>query len=110
MGRHKTIKDSDIRELHGEGLTNIVIAEILGIAPATVSKRMDAMGLERNPTIRRDSKRYAVYDSKTSEFVMEGTLRELAEMSGIKTVTAHSHLRHYHQGKKCRWEFQEVDA
>lgn len=110
MGRHKTIKESDIRELHGEGLTNIVIAEILGIAPATVSKRMREMGLERNPTIRRDSKRYAVYDSKTSEFVMEGTLRELAEMFGIKTVTAHSHLRYYRMGKKCRWEFQEVDA
>lgn len=110
MGRHKTIKESDIRELHGEGLTNIVIGEILGVAPQTITKHLEKMGLERNKTVRRDAKVYSIYDHKTSQFVMEGTLREFAERRGIAVNTAHCHLRNFRMGKRCRWEFHEVEA
>ena len=109
MGRHKKLKDSDILELHGEGLMNIEIAEILGVTPSAISNRMKDMGLEHNETRRRGAKRYQVYDSKTSQFVMEGTLRELAEMFGINRVTAHTHLHNYRVGRGCRWEFHEVE-
>lgn len=108
MGRRKVLKDSDILELHAEGLTNVVIAEILGVAPSTISKQMREMGLERNQTLRRDAKTYSVYDQYSSQLLMEGTLRQFAEQQGIALSTAHSHLRNFRTGKKCRWKFCEV--
>lgn len=108
MGRRKVLKDSDILELHSEGCMNIEIAEIMGVNHSAVTRRMKRLGLERNPTFQRTSKRYTVFDRKTDTYVAEGTVKEIAKMMNLSEGTVRCYLHRYRHGIECRYEFDEV--
>lgn len=111
MGRNKNleIKDSDIRELHAEGCMDIEIAEILGLPHPTVRQRRVRLGLPKNETYHRGSKRFSVYKRDTEEFLIEGTIREIALFLGKSQSTLRSYLSRRKAGLRPYYEIYEAD-
>lgn len=111
MGRHRNpkLKDSDVLELWNEGCMNIEIAEILGVNSAAITKRLKVLGLTRNPTAQRTAARYAVYDRKTTQFRVEGTVKEIAAALNLKESTVWNYLHRFRHGVVCPWEFYKVE-
>lgn len=81
-GRPSRISDSDIRELHAEGCTNIEMAEILGTKSQTIARRLNELGLVRNPRRSRFRKQFEAYDRETGAFLAKGNITELAKELG----------------------------
>ncbi len=81
-GRPNKISDDDIRELHAEGCTNIEMAEIFGIKIDTVAKRLNDLGLTKNPRRNRFRKRYSAHDRDTGMLLSIGTIEELSKALG----------------------------
>ncbi len=110
MGRPREIKDSDIIELHGEGCMDIEMGEILGYSPQAIMRRRQSLGLPKNETHRRDAKRYAVYLRKTTEFITEGTIREIALYMNRSEHTLRSYICRQNKGEEPYYELVEVEG
>ncbi len=109
MGMPRKIKDSDIIELYGEGLNDTIIGEILGCSSQLINRRRNALGLPKNKARRRDSKIYAVYLRDTTEFLFEGTIKEISSYLGRSESTLRSYLCRQKKGQKPYYEFVEVE-
>lgn len=111
MGVHKKLSDHDFLELYNEGLMDIEIAEIMGFAIQTVWKRRTQMGLPKNPQHHRTAKVFTVYDGKTDEYIMEGTIREIGQRLGIYETTVRSYAARTKQGVPIKYKvYERADA
>lgn len=108
MGMHKKLSDHDFLELYNEGLMDIEIAEIMGVAIQTVWNRRTQLGLPKNPQHHRTAKVYTVYDGRTGEYIMEGTAREITIRLNIIESTVRCYVALSKQGKDCRYKIYEV--
>lgn len=84
---------AQIREMHAQGLHDTEIAQALGVPqPRVWDVRSRVLGLRPNPKTRRaeELKRYEVYDKHTTEYVCEGTAREIAARLGFALKTVYS--------------------
>lgn len=88
---------------------NIEIAEILGVNHAAITKRLKVLGLTRNPTAQRTAKRYVVYDHKTSQFKIEGTVKEIAVALNRRESTVWNYLHRFRNGLSTPWELYLVE-
>ena len=109
MGRKREIKDSDIIELHEEGCTDLEIAEILGRTNSAIARRRDILGLPKNKTYHRDATRYAVYLRDTTEFLTEGTIREIALVLNRSEHTLRSYLCRQKKGEAPYYELVKTE-
>lgn len=107
--RMKKLSDHDLRELHQEGLMDIEIAEIIGVAISTVNKRRRSMGLPKNRQHSRTAKRFTVYDGENGECIMEGTVREIAEKLHIAESTVYFYARCTKYEMPCRYAVHRID-
>lgn len=107
---NKKLSDHDFLELYHEGLMDIEIAEIMGVSISTVNKRRRQMGLLKNRQHIRNAKRWTVYDGETGEYVIEGTVREIAEKLHIAESTVYYYSRMSKYGMPCRYKMCEVTA
>lgn len=109
VGRPKKMSDHDFLELYRDGLMDVEIAEIMGVASSTVNNRRRKLGLPKNKQYCRTAKRLRVYDGESEEYIAEGTVREIAE----KLHTAESTVYHYifcgKYGAPCRYKVIEVE-
>lgn len=67
---------AQIRQMHGQGMTDSAIADVVGLAQTTVLHyRCDVLELPKNKqTWRRERlKKYIAYNKHTDELVAEGT-------------------------------------
>lgn len=110
MGRRQEIKDSDIIELHGEGCTDLEMAEILGCTNGAIARRREKLSLPRNKTYHRDATRYLVYLRDTSEYLTEGTIREIALFLNRSECTLRSYLCRQKKGERPYYELVEVEG
>lgn len=91
---------NEIAALYHEGLTDREIAERLGTNENIVSYWR---GGKLKLPAHRTHGRYAVYDKKTSEFIVDGTAKKCAEYLGIaysSFMSAASRCRHGKGGGK----------
>lgn len=102
------LKDSDIIELHAEGLMDIEIAEIMGVSITTANVRRRRLGLPKNKQHSRTAKRWKVYDSETDEYLTEGTAREIAEQLHIAESSVYYYARMSKHEVPCRYKAYEV--
>lgn len=109
-GRKKKFSDDDLLELWNEGLTDTEIAEILGVAMASVYRRRKKLGLPRNPGTHRDARVYRVYDNEFHEFVMEGTAREIAEKLYFSRSNVWWYVKQTKEGKKKKYKIYRVET
>ena len=96
-----------IREMNGQGLNDAIIAERIYCSDSTVGNWRRRLNLPP-AGINRTKKLYAIYDGKTTQFLMEGSARECAEYMGITKSAFHSHKARFERGEYKKYEIYEV--
>lgn len=109
MARPREIKDSDILELWNEGCMDIEIAEILGRSYQGIRMHRIELGLERNPTKRRNQKRFSIYHRDSSSFIFEGTIKEISAHTGLAEQTLRCYMCRQKNGERPHYELFEVE-
>lgn len=103
---------AQIRQMHGQGMTDSAIADVVGLAQTTVLHyRRDVLGLPKNKqTWRRERlKKYIAYNKHTDELVAEGTAREIADKLGLAASTVRSAVTTTRNGHSLsKYEIVEV--
>lgn len=107
-GRPRKLTDHDFLELYHEGLSDVVIAEIMDVDPQTVWSRRHQLGLPVNPCCRRTAMKLVVYDAKTGDYIMEGTVPEIAARLGLSKNTVYNYRRCTKNGAPCRYEVHDL--
>ena len=98
-------KLGELKQLHGEGMVDREIAQEMGISMATALYWRTKLGLAPN----RTSVRYAVYDRRTTAFLVEGTARECTEYPGIKESSFRSAMSRFRNGMELKYEIYRVE-
>ena len=109
MPQNKKLNDSDLLELHKEGLMNVEIAEIMGVSTTTASRRTKELGLQKNKQHKRTAKVFSVYD-KNGEYIMEGTVREIKARFRVSRNTIYFWAYCTNNGRSSRYEVHEVEV
>lgn len=79
-----------IREMNQAGMNDAAIADELGVPYWHVNHNRQEMGLPivwKHRYSREKKAKYAAYNRYTSEFICEGTAKEVAEFLGLKQST-----------------------
>lgn len=102
---------TQIEQLAREGWCDTEISRRTGRAIAVVRYWRTKVGIPRGRKGNRNlsAKRYAVYDGKTTQFVIEGDVRECAEYMGIKVTTFRNYKWKFEQGRYKKYEIYEVE-
>lgn len=108
-GRPEKLSDHDFLELYADGLMDIEIAEIMGVGTSTVWDRRKKLGLPKNPCNRRTAKVFSVYDGKTGEYIMEGTVREITQRLNILDTTVRSYVVRTGREMSGKYKIYEVE-
>ena len=102
----KTI--SEIARLNAEGLNDEEIADVLGMKRCTVHYwRSIKLGLP-NTGHYRTAKRFTVYDGKTTQFLVEGTIKEICAALGMAYITFQHAKTAFERGRYYKYEIYEV--
>lgn len=97
-----------IEEMNKKGLNDSIIAEQLHYGETTVGTWRRRLGLPITG-INRTKKRYAIYDGKTTQYIMEGSSRECAEYMGIKPESLRTLKNRFERGKYKKYEIYDVE-
>lgn len=100
---------SKIEEMNRKGLNDSIIAEALYCSITTVFRGRTMLGLPRVGS-NRTTKRYTIYDGKTTQYIMEGTAKECAEYMGVKVHNFHALKSKFRRGLYKKYEIHEVEA
>lgn len=105
-GHERVLKltDSELRELHAEGLMDIEIAEIMDVSISTVNRRRKKLGLPKNKQRLRTATQWRVYDGETDEYITEGSAREIAEKLHIAESSVYYYAKCSKYGVPCRYK------
>lgn len=103
---------AEIRRLNKAGYKDAAIAQKLGLKYSTVRYNRRKMRLPLNVGSFSDqrTRRYCVYDAKTTQFIIEGTAKECAAELGIKVETFYKLFTIFRQGVTRRWEIYYAEA
>lgn len=99
---------SQIEGMNRKGLNDEIIAEKIFCGTSTVRKWRKVLGLPI-AGVNRTKRRYALYDGKTTQYIMEGTARECAAYMGVKVETFRSAKVRFEHGRYKKYEIYEVD-
>ena len=99
---------AEIERMNKAGMNDAWISEELGMDKCTVGYWRKKLGLTVVGNIR--SKRYTVYDGKTTQFIIEGTSRECAAKLGIEIQSFRRNKMRFNRGQYKKYEIYEVEA
>ena len=92
-----------------EGICDAEIGRRLGLNAKTVWTWRTRAGLKPGKKERRyPARRYTVYDRATSQYLFEGTGKEIADFLGLSRKTIYSYIYLTLKGKGKKYTFCEV--
>lgn len=99
----------EIKRMNKAGMNDSQIADELRLEHTKVNYWRRKLGLY--PTgINRTQKRFSVYDGITTEFIVEGTVRECCARIGMAPSTFRSAKCLFQQGRYKKYEIYEVEV
>lgn len=99
-----------IQQMARDGWCDAEIARRLGIHVSVARSWRVKAGLPYGRKgMRNKTKCYAVYDGKTSDFLFEGTIEEVAQFLGKTMGGIYSCISRNKSGKLRKYEFYEVE-
>lgn len=98
-----------IEQLARDGWCDAEIGRMVGVDTSTARRWRIKAGVEPGKNGRRyPARKYAVYDAKSTEFLVEGTAKEIAEFLGLKRSGMYSTIYRSLRGQLNKYEFCEV--
>lgn len=89
-----------LRKLSEQGLCDWQIAEQIGCSESSVTYWRYKLGLPSS----YGRLIYTVYDSKTTQFIVEGSMEKCAEYLGVARDTIMNYRWRTEHGKPCKYE------